>query len=259
MQTDSRVAIGYEEARALGLKTYLTGKPCTRGNVAERLVSNRHCTCADCKAAAVDKERRRRDRDPAEYREKQIVRQRKHRVENRGAVLAAKRRYREKNRDKLLAEKRIYREESKQVIQRYRDANRDSLQEKARRYRAENKDVGRAYRENTRHLRNAWFAERRAVERNRKPVWYGEFDRFVMIEAARLCVERGKATGLDWHVDHQIPLMAKRASGLHCGINMQVIPAFLNVSKLNRMLLAKPDEWLRYLDGQRRMRPAALA
>ena len=37
------------EARAAGRTTFFTGKPCVRGNVAPRLVSNGACTCPLCK------------------------------------------------------------------------------------------------------------------------------------------------------------------------------------------------------------------
>ena len=38
--------ISREEARSLGLKRYLSGRPCRRGHIAERLVSN--TTCCEC-------------------------------------------------------------------------------------------------------------------------------------------------------------------------------------------------------------------
>jgi hypothetical protein len=69
------------EAKALGLKRYFTGKPCKRGHVCERLVSNRACLECDCErileryAANPEKyreiARRRRTADPEYGREKQ--------------------------------------------------------------------------------------------------------------------------------------------------------------------------------------------
>jgi hypothetical protein len=239
--------IGREEAKAKGMATYFSGKPCLHGNKAERLVSNRHCTCLACKEATAERTKRRRQRDPAAYREKQQAHQKKHRTESREKVLSAKRRYRVKNREKILAAKRLYREERRDTLEAYRQLNRAELADKAREYRSRNPDVSRRYRQSNRHIRRAWSAERRAVERQRRPSWFGEFDHFVMVEAAQLAADRGAATGLAWHVDHAIPLAAKRASGLHCGHNLQVIPMFLNVSKLNRMVLTEPDEWLSFL------------
>lgn len=78
-------------------------------------------------------------------------------------------------------------------------------------------------------------------------MWYGEFDSFVFSESYLLAADREKVTGVAHHVDHMIPLFGKKASGLHCGLNLQVIPANLNQWKLNRMVLTEPDEWLSHL------------
>jgi hypothetical protein len=43
MAIDLPDIIGRDEARALGLKHFFTGKPCKRGHVAERDVSSREC------------------------------------------------------------------------------------------------------------------------------------------------------------------------------------------------------------------------
>jgi len=89
-------------------------------------------------------------------------------------------------------------------------------------------------------------ATKKAV-RQRTPAWFGEFDSFVLTEAVRVASEREKATGSAWHVDHMIPLRASDVSGLHCGHNVQVIPARLNQAKSNQVWLTTPDEWLRHL------------
>ena len=88
---------------------------------------------------------------------------------------------------------------------------------------------------------------RRAKQRQATPFWYGEFDDLVVREAFSLCAERREATGIDWHVDHMVPLQAREACGLHCGINLQVIPGALNSTKNNKMIMCNPDEWLGYM------------
>lgn len=86
---------------------------------------------------------------------------------------------------------------------------------------------------------------RRARCRVAKPSWYSELDEFVMLEAADLARSRTAITGIPWHIDHMIPLRAKKACGLHCADNIQVIPAKMNQEKKNRMVLTEPLAWLR--------------
>lgn len=88
-------------------------------------------------------------------------------------------------------------------------------------------------------------AKGRAVKRNALPSWYGELDRFVMIEAADLCRLREIATGFAWQVDHMIPLQAKVACGLHCAYNIQLLPSFINRSKGRKMIYTEPFEWMK--------------
>lgn len=73
-----------------------------------------------------------------------------------------------------------------------------------------------------------------------------EWDCFVREEADTLCRERNMETGIKWEPDHMIPLRANKISGLNCGDNIQVIPAIMNRSKRNRMILTERYEWLRY-------------
>jgi hypothetical protein len=67
----------------------------------------------------------------------------------------------------------------------------------------------------------------------RKPKWFGEFDAFVIQEAHVLANIRKKMFGIDWAVDHIIPMCGKMVSGLHVYNNVQVIPSSLNSQKHN--------------------------
>jgi len=44
-----------------------------------------------------------------------------------------------------------------------------------------------------------------------------------------------KATGQPYHVDHVVPLISPVVCGLHTHTNLQVLPAFINLSKGNRL------------------------
>jgi hypothetical protein len=72
-------------------------------------------------------------------------------------------------------------------------------------------------------------------KRNAVPSWYTDFDDFVIEEAARLTRLRAGATGFFWHIDHVVPLQGKTVCGLHIHTNIQVIPAFDNLRKGNRV------------------------
>ena len=81
---------------------------------------------------------------------------------------------------------------------------------------------------------NALVARREATKLQATPSWFDEFDEFVISEAYDLSAKRTKVTGIEWHVDHQVPLRSKIVQGLHCAANIAVIPARENVSKGNR-------------------------
>ncbi|QEQ95019.1 hypothetical protein pEaSNUABM56_00244 [Erwinia phage pEa_SNUABM_56] len=88
------------------------------------------------------------------------------------------------------------------------------------------------------------YARIAAIER---ATTHTEWDEFVREEADALCKVRNEETCLKWEPDHMIPLRAKTCSGLNCGDNIQVIPASLNRSKKNRMILTQRNEWLRFM------------
>lgn len=58
-----------------------------------------------------------------------------------------------------------------------------------------------------------------------------EFDEFVFQEAFRLRELRKEITGIEWHIDHIVPLNHKQACGLHNAYNFQVVPAVWNLRK----------------------------
>jgi len=75
---------------------------------------------------------------------------------------------------------------------------------------------------------------------------FGEFDRFVLAEAEDACRRRQAVTGYAWNVDHMIPLAR---GGKHAWHNVQVIPAWLNCWKRDRLVLTEPGEWVAHLPG----------
>ena len=103
------------------------------------------------------------------------------------------------------------------------------------------------WRENNTAARTALQAKRSAMRTKSVPEWFGELDRFVWIEAAHLAILRLKSTGIPWQCDHMIPILAKTACGLHVAGNCQVIPAYLNLRKNNKLIFTEPFEWMSHV------------
>jgi hypothetical protein len=128
---------------------------------------------------------------------------------NPDAVIAKHRRYREKNRERL------------REWHRSNYANRKaSYQAAKRRYRAKKPWLHAEYqRTRVAKLRMAMpaWVDRRAI-------------RAVYKEAARLTTE----TGIQYSVDHIVPLSSDRVCGLHVPWNLRVMPLADNARKQNR-------------------------
>lgn len=132
---------------------------------------------------------------------------------------------------------------------RYKERNAEQATARRKAYRVKNHDrllaADKVYRES--HKAQRAYHRKNYKKRNleRTPRWFGEFDEFVLMEATILCEQRQKETGFEWHVDHMYPLNAKKVSGLHCAENFQVIPAVMNESKQNKMIMTERYQWLK--------------
>jgi len=60
-----------------------------------------------------------------------------------------------------------------------------------------------------------------------------ELTALVIVESHDLRKRRNICTGIEWHVDHTVPLHGKEVSGLHIWSNLQVIPKLENLRKGN--------------------------
>lgn len=87
------------------------------------------------------------------------------------------------------------------------------------------------------HLVNSYQARRRSVKKNATPSWANDF--FIK-EIYELAKRRTKATGIEWHVDHLVPLQSPLVRGLHVESNLAVIPAKQNSSKGNKYWMDMP-------------------
>ena len=105
----------------------------------------------------------------------------------------------------------------------WRKANQEHVIQYGRQYRAENKD------------RYNYLCQKRKIDQMRRtPAWLTEDDKWVMEQAYELAALRTKMIGVEFHVDHIIPLRGHRVSGLHVPTNLRVITWMDNQRKTNK-------------------------
>jgi hypothetical protein len=161
-------------------------------------------------------------RDKAEHI---AITTRAYRVENAESTRETQRTYQQKNRKKLSQNRKEYRRKNAQHIRAvqatYRHTNKERRNEYYRVWRSKN---------------SAQVTHHISLRRTRKvqatPKWVDLSSILaVYIEAKRLT----KETGVQYHVDHIVPLKSPVVCGLHVPWNLQIIPAAENLKKHNRM------------------------
>lgn len=115
-----------------------------------------------------------------------------------------------------------FRENEYELNRKYRASNSESISEQKKGYYLDNKET-------LKELKRIRHRERA----QRKVKWDNELTRLVLVEARHLCTLRKEATGIDWSIDHEIPLKGKNISGLDVWNNIQVIPKLQNHRKYN--------------------------
>jgi len=166
------------------------------------------------------------------------------------AQKAQRRRHYQANKEAYAARMAAWRaanpERNKQIMAEWVAANPDKVKSNRDAWRERNPGVHSAYdpaaravvikrwTENHPEYTRVANARRRANKSMRTPAWVGELDQLVFREAADLAVRRTAVLGIEFEVDHQIPLRGKHVSGLHVWNNLQVIPLVVNRRKSNR-------------------------
>ncbi|GIK83068.1 MAG: hypothetical protein BroJett024_41730 [Alphaproteobacteria bacterium] len=150
--------------------------------------------------------------------------------------------YREKNRDALQQQNKEWRARKASYIAAYRRLKRNQNPEDTaarqaanyKKHREKRRAQQKAYYSQTIEQRLARNAKRRARQIEATPPWFGDLDELAMEEAYRVSRSRGRLTGIEWHVDHIVPLRGSGVCGLHVHNNIRVIPAVVNLEKGNR-------------------------
>ena len=142
-------------------------------------------------------------------------------------IAASQKAYREANPEKIAADHKAWREANKEKAAASQKAWKDANPEKVA-------ASDKAWREANKEKIAAHSATRRAAKLQRTPPWLTKehHDQITSIYAERERIT--KATGIDHHVDHILPLQGKDVCGLHVPWNLRVITAEDNLSKSNK-------------------------
>lgn len=120
----------------------------------------------------------------------------------------------------------------------YYQANSDLEKDKFKAYRERNVEATKLrqqnYYANNKSIYNARTRKRQAAKLQRTPVWLTQGDIFEMDCIYRYCSAL-RAVGLDYEVDHIVPLQGKTVSGLHVPTNLQIMHSSENRSKHNKV------------------------
>ena len=136
--------------------------------------------------------------------------------------------------------KEVVRAQQKDYYERNKDYNslrgliwRLENQEKLRVYR---KEYSKAHYEQNKEYYTAKTAKRRAAKSSATPSWLTKEQQEEMLQYYKHAKDCTLTTGEQYHVDHIIPLNGENVCGLHVPWNLQVLPAYVNLSKGSKLL-----------------------
>jgi len=187
------ILITRQEAIEQNLKYYFTGIMCPKNHISKRLVSN--SGCYECR-----KEANTRRKKTEKYKKMMRDAARKRRENKEFASLEQEKQKKYRNTDK---------------------------------YRLSVRKYNNNYKKNNRDKYNVYDANREAAKKNRTPLWLSEQDKREIKLIYKIAARVSKETGIDHHVDHEIPLQGEFVSGLHVPDNLQLLTAKENMIKNN--------------------------
>ena len=121
----------------------------------------------------------------------------------------------------------------------WRDANKEKFQESIEEWRKANPGrmqfLYKDWAQRNKDKVNAKWMKRDAAKKNRTPSWLTDDDLWMIEQVYDIAALRTKMLGIDFHVDHIVPLQGKTVSGLHVPWNLQVITAKENQMKSNQL------------------------
>jgi hypothetical protein len=115
-------------------------------------------------------------------------------------------------------------------------ANPEQAAARKAKWREENREqhnaTNRNWNANNKPVKAALQAKRKSAILQRTPSW--DPHAHLIVAKYQLAAMLAKASGIEHHVDHIIPLQGRKVSGLHVFSNLRVIPGTDNVKKSNK-------------------------
>ena len=141
--------------------------------------------------------------------------------------------YYQANKEHINKKSSKYFQENKEAIYAYRKT--DKVASYHKKYLKDNEEKiasqSREWKQSNRGSVRSYRAKRRAAILQATVPWA---DLEAIKEIYKEAVMLTKETGIEYHVDHIIPLQGKEVSGLHCESNLQILTASDNISKHNK-------------------------
>lgn len=144
----------------------------------------------------------------------------------------------EKDKTRIKEVRKLRREESLIYLKQWQEDNKEyMIAYRKEKYKSEGKIIRRKnkiWRDNNQGKILALNAARRASKLSATPKWLSKYHKTRIRDIYIVAKEFTSATDETFHVDHIIPLNGKNVCGLHVPWNLQILPAYDNLSKGNK-------------------------